>query len=304
MQILISVIINLVILAVTLPLFYIYIVSRARERLEKETMSKAREEIEALVKEFNNIALSRISILEDSIVRAGRLVKELNGVKDTDKNDKYTDKINNKQIIKEETKTEENNINIAEEVKENKEELEEVKINTADDNTEEIQSEAVPISVNANKENKKEKKLDIRVDDENIKLNTKIEKEEKEKNQKTEIKEKKEEKIKEEVKPKPKKSNIDTAAKAIDDEARREVIEKLRSKLDKTIKTNMAIYDKPIEDKTIAYVNEPLEDSMKGYSKNDDIIKLYKQGLSKEDIAKKLKCSITEIDIVIDLNMD
>ena len=66
----------------------------------------------------------------------------------------------------------------------------------------------------------------------------------------------------------------------------------------------MAIYDKPIEDKTIAYVNEPLEDSMKGYSKNDDIIKLYKQGLSKEDIAKKLKCSITEIDIVIDLNMD
>ena len=53
MQIVISIIINIVILAVTLPLFYIYIVSKARERLEKETMSKAREEIEALVKEFN-----------------------------------------------------------------------------------------------------------------------------------------------------------------------------------------------------------------------------------------------------------
>ena len=79
MQILVSVIINIILLAVVLPLFYVYIVSKARERLEKETMSKAREEIEALVKEFNNIALSRISILEDAIVRANRLASELNG---------------------------------------------------------------------------------------------------------------------------------------------------------------------------------------------------------------------------------
>ena len=81
-------------------------------------------------------------------------------------------------------------------------------------------------------------------------------------------------------------------------------MEKLRNKLDRTIKTNMAIYDKPIEDKTIALVNEPLDNTAKDYNKNDDIIKLYKQGLSKEEIAKKLKCSITEIDIVIDLNLD
>ena len=78
MQILISVIINIIILAVALPLFYIYIVSRARERLERETTSKAREEIEALVKEFNNIALSRISILEDAINRADELLKKIN----------------------------------------------------------------------------------------------------------------------------------------------------------------------------------------------------------------------------------
>ena len=78
MQILISVIINIIILAVALPLFYIYIVSRARERLERETTSKAREEIEALVKEFNNIALSRISILEDAINRADELLKKMN----------------------------------------------------------------------------------------------------------------------------------------------------------------------------------------------------------------------------------
>ncbi|MBW5393237.1 hypothetical protein E6A49_11010, partial [Brachyspira pilosicoli] len=78
MQILISIIINVIILAVVMPLFYVYIVSRARERLEKEVIKKARDEIEALVKEFNNIALSRISLLEDAITRANNLNKQLN----------------------------------------------------------------------------------------------------------------------------------------------------------------------------------------------------------------------------------
>ena len=283
MQIVISVIINIVILAVTLPLFYIYIVSKARERLEKETMSKAREEIEALVKEFNNIALSRISILEDSIVRANRLVKELNNLQ----NGKKDNNINNTAAaIKEEIKTEENT---------NKQEEKKADVSVQE-----------PKNIESNDSNKnvvinnKNKKLDIRVEDD-IKINSKEEKKENtEKIEKAEKQEKKEEV----VKPKPKKNNIDTAAKAIDDEARREVIEKLRNKLDRTIKTNMAIYDKPIEDKTIALVNEPLDNTAKDYNKNDDIIKLYKQGLSKEEIAKKLKCSITEIDIVIDLNLD
>ncbi|ASJ20222.1 hypothetical protein [Brachyspira hampsonii] len=265
MQIVISIIINIVILAVTLPLFYIYIVSKARERLEKETMSKAREEIEALVKEFNNIALSRISILEDSIVRANRLVKELNNFQ----SDKKDNNINNvSTAIKEEIKTEEN-------------------INKKDDiSVQESNNIELHNSNNNVVMNNENKKLDI--EDNNIKINSKIET--KEKNA--------------EIKPKPKKNNIDTAAKAIDDEARREVIEKLRNKLDRTIKTNMAIYDKPIEDKTIAFVNEPLENTVKTSNKNEDIIKLYKEGLSKEEIAKKLNCSITEIDIVIDLNMD
>ncbi|AEM21881.1 hypothetical protein Bint_1262 [Brachyspira intermedia PWS/A] len=283
MQIVISVIINIVILAVTLPLFYIYIVSKARERLEKETMSKAREEIEALVKEFNNIALSRISILEDSIVRANRLVKELNNLQ----NGKKDNNINKSPAVKEEIKTEENT---------NKQE--EKKLDVSVQEAQNIESNNSNKNVVMNNENKK---LDIRVEDNNIKINSKAErKENTEKIEKAEKQEKKEET----VKPKPKKSNIDTAAKAIDDEARREVIEKLRSKLDRTIKTNMAIYDKPIEDKTIALVNDPLDSTAKDYNKNDDIIKLYKQGLSKEEIAKKLNCSITEIDIVIDLNLD
>ncbi|WP_300711261.1 hypothetical protein [uncultured Brachyspira sp.] len=260
MQILISIIINIIILAVALPLFYIYIVSKARERLEKETMSKAREEIESLVKEFNNIALSRISILEDSIVRANRLIKELNGFQ--------SKKISNTEIT------------------------EKPEAITPEDNIEHNISEG-KLYTNENK------KLDIRVEDnniennikDNIKPDEKIEKNSIDNNNKTKIKTQKS-------------SNIDTAVKAIDDEAKKEVIEKLRSKLDKTIKTNMAIYDKPIEDKTIALINEPLENSIKSYNKNDDIIKLYKEGLSKEEIAKKLNCSITEIDIVIDLNID
>ena len=282
MQIVISIIINIVILAVTLPLFYIYIVSKARERLEKETMSKAREEIEALVKEFNNIALSRISILEDSIVRANRLVKELNNLQ----NGKKDNNINNTAAaIKEEIKTEENT---------NKQEEKKLDVSVQEPKNTESNKNVV-----MNNETKN-KKLDIRVEDD-IKINSKEEKKENtEKIEKPEKQDRKEEV----VKPKPKKSNIDTAAKAIDDEARREVIEKLRNKLDRTIKTNMAIYDKPIEDKTIALVNEPLDNTAKDYNKNDDIIKLYKQGLSKEEIAKKLKCSITEIDIVIDLNLD
>ncbi|MEI0799589.1 hypothetical protein R4Q14_14860 [Brachyspira intermedia] len=285
MQIVISIIINIVILAVTLPLFYIYIVSKARERLEKETMSKAREEIEALVKEFNNIALSRISILEDSIVRANRLVKELNNLQ----NDKKINNINKPAAaVKEEIKTEENT---------NKQEEKKLDVSVKEaQNIESNNSNNSNKNVVMNNENKN-KKLDIRVEDD-IKINSKTEKTEK--IEKAEKQEKKEEV----VKPKPKKSNIDTAAKAIDDEARREVIEKLRSKLDRTIKTNMAIYDKPIEDKTIALVNEPLDNTAKEYNKNDDIIKLYKQGFSKEEIAKKLNCSITEIDIVIDLNLD
>ena len=238
-----------------------------------------------MVKEFNNIALSRISILEDSIVRANRLVKELNNLQ----NDKKINNINKPAAaVKEEIKTEENT---------NKQEEKKLDVSVKEaQNIESNNSNNSNKNVVMNNENKN-KKLDIRVEDD-IKINSKTEKTEK--IEKAEKQEKKEEV----VKPKPKKSNIDTAAKAIDDEARREVIEKLRSKLDRTIKTNMAIYDKPIEDKTIALVNEPLDNTAKDYNKNDDIIKLYKQGLSKEEIAKKLNCSITEIDIVIDLNLD
>lgn len=248
MQILISVIINITILAVVLPLFYIYIVSKARERLEKETMSKAREEIEALVKEFNNIALSRISILEDAITRANKLTGELTS--------------NNKEI-----RTEENTIK---EVKENKEEINN--------------------NITIHTENKK---LDIRVEDENVQLNIKPEE------NKKEVKEIK----KEEVKKTVKKNNIDTAAKAIDDEARKEAIERLRSKLDRTIKSNMSIYDKNNDtDKKISKEEDNTAVSLD--DKNANIIKLYKEGMSKEDIAKKLNCSITEIDIVIDLELE
>lgn len=256
MQILVSVIINIVILAVVLPLFYVYIVSKARERLEKETMSKAREEIEALVKEFNNIALSRISILEDAIVRANRLSSELNG-----KN--YNDAVKEKS-------SEDNQIDVV----------------LTENNNKNLESK--------NQGNQ----LDIRIEDKeiepkitNIAENNNLEKEIKKENKEDKVNKEDTKDIK---KDKTKKNNIDTAVKAIDDEAKKEVIERLRSKLDKTIKNNIPVHDK----KTNKIQYEETSD------RNKNIISLYKEGLSKEEIAKKLNCSITEIDIVIDLELD
>ena len=199
MQILISVIINIIILAVALPLFYIYIVSRARERLERETTSKAREEIEALVKEFNNIALSRISILEDAINRADELLKKMNI---------YNQDNNNEVKYKNHT----NNLNIK---------IEDIEII----------------------ENKNETK----------------------------------------------KENIKEFANGLNKDFR----EELKNKLDIAFKKN--IYNKI--DKT-ENKNDNIENQK---TINENIIKLYKEGFSKEEISKKLNRAITEIDIVIDM---
>ena len=206
MQILISVIINIIILAVALPLFYIYIVSRARERLERETTSKAREEIEALVKEFNNIALSRISILEDAINRADELLKKMN-----------IDNQDNNNEVKSKNHT--NNLNIKIEDIENKE------------------SEIQII------ENKNETK----------------------------------------------KENIKEFANGLNKDFR----EELKNKLDIAFKKNIYNKIEKTENK-----NDNIENQK---TINENIIKLYKEGFSKEEISKKLNRSITEIDIVIDM---
>ena len=241
MQIFISVIINIIILAVILPLFYIYIVSNARERLEKETISKARDEIEALVKEFNNIALARISILEDSIARANNAIKKLN-------NPNEDNVINENK--KKEDKIIENGLNLI--IEENINELNE----------------------------QKNKKLDIRIS-QNDELQESI---------------KLEEQINESVEDKS--NDIDTVVKAIDDKSKKEKIEKLRNKLDETFKNKMSIYGKKDDKREI---NKELEEYTENKSK--EIIELYKKGLSKKEISDELKCSITEIDIVIDLEM-
>lgn len=288
MQIFISIIINVIILAVTLPLFYIYIVSKARERLEKETVSKAREEIEALVKEFNNIALSRISILEDAITRANKLAKDLN-VQDTVaiNNNIKKDSEEVKEVKKEEIKKEEVIIeNKAETPQPTEQPIE--------------QNENVVIDAN----NIQKKKLDIRVDDENVKTTVKPASAEKKESKTDNASASNKEttntaEVKKDEKKVTKKNNIDTAIKAIDDKAKQEALERLRSKLDKTIKTKMSIYDKD-EKKS----SKTIDDSDTDSDKNANIIKLYKEGLTKEEIAKKLKCSITEIDIVIDLEIE
>lgn len=214
MQILISVIINIIILAVALPLFYIYIVSRARERLERETTSKAREEIEALVKEFNNIALSRISILEDAINRADELLKKMN-----------IDNQDNNNEVKSKNHT--NNLNI--------------KIEDIENKIENKKSEIQII------ENKNETK----------------------------------------------KENIKEFSVEFNSGLNKAFREELRNKLDIVFKKN--IYNKI--DKT-ENKNDNIENQK---TINENIIKLYKEGFSKEEISKKLNRAITEIDIVIDM---
>lgn len=216
MQIFISVIINIIILAVALPLFYIYIVSRARERLERETTSKAREEIEALVKEFNNIALSRISILEDAINRANELLKKMNI-----DNQKNSNNFNNNIEEKKETT---NNLNVK---------IEDIG------------------SINNNKIENKKNEIQI------IENKNEIKKE---------------------------------FTREFGSGLNRESREELRNKLDIAFKKN--IYNKA--DKTE-------NDKENEKTNNENIIKLYKEGFSKEEISKKLNCAMTEIDIVLDM---
>ena len=220
MQIFISVIINIIILAVALPLFYIYIVSRARERLERETTSKAREEIEALVKEFNNIALSRISILEDAINRANELLKKMN----IDNQNNFNNFNND---IKEKKETA-NNLNVK------IEDIENI-------NNKEIENKKNEIQIIENK---------------------------------NEIK----------------KENIKEFRREFGNGLNKESREELRNKLDIAFKKN--IYNK---------VDKTENDKENEKTNNENIIKLYKEGFSKEQISKKLNCAMTEIDIVLDM---
>lgn len=220
MQIFISVIINIIILAVALPLFYIYIVSRARERLERETTSKAREEIEALVKEFNNIALSRISILEDAINRANELLKKMNIGNQNNSNN--PNNFNNNII--EEKKETTNNLNVKIEDIEN---------------------------INNNKIENKKNEIQI------IENKNEIKKE---------------------------------FTREFGSGLNRESREELRNKLDIAFKKN--IYNK---------VDKTENDKENEKTNNENIIKLYKEGFSKEEISKKLNCAMTEIDIVLDM---
>ena len=228
MQIFISVIINIIILSVALPLFYIYIVSRARERLERETTSKAREEIEALVKEFNNIALSRISLLEDAINRANELLKKTN-------------------------------------------------IDNRNNNSEDIAS-----NLNLNIQIKDNENLD-NLNNKEIENKDKINNNEKINESKIQIIENKNETKKENIKELNGEFN-----KGLNNEFR----EELRNKLDFAFKKNIFNKEK-IENKNDKMENEK--------TNNENIIKLYKEGFSKEEISKKLNCAMTEIDIVLDM---
>lgn len=277
MQILISIIINVIILAVVMPLFYVYIVSRARERLEKEVIKKARDEIEALVKEFNNIALSRISLLEDAITRANNLNKQLN-----EKDPQFSQ-------LKEKKEAALNaNIKMKYDVSSlDEKNILDIKVEDDKKDITEENEEKIKESLNNNNNNNI---LDI-----TIEKTEKIEKENKqieENNIKETIKEDNNSK-KEEIKI----SRYDEIRK-IKENSKKEAIEKLRKQLDMTIRNNVTLNrNNNSEDNSSANdynSNEKI--------KHENILKLHKEGLSNKEIAAKLKCSLTEVDIIIELN--
>ena len=276
MQILISIIINVIILAVVMPLFYVYIVSRARERLEKEVIiKKARDEIEALVKEFNNIALSRISLLEDAITRANNLNKQLN-----EKDPQFS------QLKEKKEATLNANIKMKYDVSALDEK------NILDIKVEDDKKDITEENEEKNKEslNNNNNILDI-----TIEKTEKIEKENKqieENNVKETIKEDNNSK-KEEIKI----SRYDEIRK-IKENSKKEAIEKLRKQLDMTIRNNITLNrNNNSEDNNSA--NDYNSDEK---IKHENILKLHKEGLSNKEIAAKLKCSLTEVDIIIELN--
>ena len=274
MQILISIIINVIILAVVMPLFYVYIVSRARERLEKEVIKKARDEIEALVKEFNNIALSRISLLEDAITRANNLNKQLN-----EKDPQFSQ-------LKEKKEAALNaNIKMKYDVSSlDEKNILDIKV---EDDKKDITEE--------NEEKNKESLNNNNILDITIEKTEKIEKENKqieENNVKETIKEDNNSK-KEEIKI----SRYDEIRK-IKENSKKEAIEKLRKQLDMTIRNNITLNrNNDSEDNNSA--NDYNSDEK---IKHENILKLHKEGLSNKEIAAKLKCSLTEVDIIIELN--
>ncbi len=77
MSILYSVLAVVVVLAIVLPLFYVYIISKARERLEREVIFGVREDINALVREFNKLSLSNIGMLESLTLRSEEILREI-----------------------------------------------------------------------------------------------------------------------------------------------------------------------------------------------------------------------------------
>lgn len=265
MQILISIIINVIILAVVMPLFYVYIVSRARERLEKEVIKKARDEIEALVKEFNNIALSRISLLEDAITRANNLNKQLN-----EKDPQFSQ-------LKEKKEAALNaNIKMKYDVSAaNERNILDIKVednkNLEENNNKEVLND-----------NKEKNVLDITIIEEDkpiASIQTKIE----DNSQKEETK-----------------NNRYDEIRKIKENSKKEAIEKLRNQLDMTIRNNINL-SRNNNSKEMTNDSHNINNTDEK-TKHDNILKLHKEGLSNKEIATQLNCSLTEVDIIIELN--
>ena len=83
--------------------------------------------------------------------------------------------------------------------------------------------------------------------------------------------------------------------------SKKEAIERLRNQLDLTIRNNINLNRNNNNSKDIINDSNNTNNTDEK-TRHDNILKLHKEGLSNKEIATQLKCSLTEVDIVIELN--
>ena len=103
----------------------------------------------------------------------------------------------------------------------------------------------------------------------------------------------------------PKKEEIKTSRydeiRKIKENSKKEAIERLRNQLDLTIRNNINLNRNNNNSKDIINDSNNTNNTDEK-ARHDNILKLHKEGLSNKEIATQLRCSLTEVDIVIELN--
>lgn len=277
MQIFLSIIVNIMILSVVLPLFYIFIVSKARERLERETTKKIEDELNALVHEFNRSAISNVALLEDAILRVRREYADIVNKENSKNNKTFVDTGKIERDIEDEIK---------EDIKATKREIELSNLDKIERDTKKINN-TIKFEANNKKNTVERKVINIVVDDnrgnDNKNDNTRNESSDNSSSMNKAQIETALKKIKQNI-------SITQEKKVRSDDNSIELIKKenVKKKIENTSNENI---------ESINSVDSKIE------NKNKLIVELYKKGLKVEDIAIETKSSIAEVELVLDMEI-